>query len=165
MQDEKLPINFDRRKSDVLVVLENNRNGRTKCYSTSAAALIGPKPSSRVQSPVKVAAPLVEPVVGSQEIEEKDAALAASSEMNGTTMPSHQQTNELPSTSPSSPVLVPIPSELLQSSMTILSEGKPVDSSNILSTTRPDILSTMPNGKGEEKVGEVGQQSRNETSI
>lgn len=43
-QDEKLPLdNNDRRKSDVLVVLENNRNGRTKCYSTSAAALIRPK--------------------------------------------------------------------------------------------------------------------------
>lgn len=157
-----MPINSDRRKSDVLVVLENNRNGRTKCYSTSAAALIGPKPSSRVQSPVKVAAPLVEPIVGAQDTEEK-----VSSEMNGTTMPSHQQTNELPSTSPSSvpPALVPIPAQLLQSSMTILNEGKAVDSSNILSTTRPGILSSMSNGKEEEKVGEVGQQSRNETSI
>ena len=35
----------NRRKSDVLVVLENNRNGRTKCFSTSAAALCGPKKS------------------------------------------------------------------------------------------------------------------------
>lgn len=43
MQEEKQPLDNSRRKSDVLVVLENNRNGRTKCYSTSAAALNGAK--------------------------------------------------------------------------------------------------------------------------
>lgn len=70
------------------MVLENNRNGRTKCYSTSAAALNGPKKSN--QSPVKVPMPpLVEPNV--------EAAAAMDSEVAPTTENCEsQQTNGRP---------------------------------------------------------------------
>lgn len=86
-----------------MVVLENNRNGRTKCYSTSAAALNGPK---KTQSPISEGAPELPPLI--QPIVEESSEVRTS-EKNGAS----QQTNGQPLATP-----FPIQSTILETAAT-----------------------------------------------
>lgn len=160
-QDEKLPLDNSRRKSDVLVVLENNRNGRTKCYSTSAAALNGPKPGSKNQSPVKVVPvppqlpstgePLHEAQQRSPMLELKPV-VALPKETNGVS----QQTNGLPSSPP------PL-ATILEGAYLAAATATP----NMLlgsESSAPTLLNKSIGGCCKEAVSSAHYQ-RNETSI
>lgn len=137
-----------------MVVLENNRNGRTKCYSTSAAALNGPKPKN--QTPVKVVAP---PPVESTVVEEPSPSPSPTSEVKVVdateTNGESQQTNGLPSPTP-----------------TILEEPEAAETSSIIlgsdssAPTLPDTISAMCTGVGCKKaLSNTPHFQRNETSI
>lgn len=151
-QDEKLPLDNSRRKSDVLVVLENNRNGRTKCYSTSAAALNGPKPGSKNQSPVKVAPvpPLHE---AQQPMLELKPEVALPTETSGVS----QQTNGLPSSPP------PPLATILEGAYLAAETATP----NVLlgsESSAPTLQNKSIGGGCKEAVSSAHYQ-RNETSI
>lgn len=137
------------------MVLENNRNGRTKCYSTSAAALKGPKKS---QSPAEYPiTPETTPILMEPDQEVKVAVPTENGDC--------QQTNGLPLSSSSA-------------STTILEDGVretllPASdvSQDILGcvSSAPAQLSTMSNSGCKESAGVLPTsqhfQPRSETSI
>lgn len=116
-------------------MLENNRNGTTKCYSTSAAAALINR--QRVQSPLKITAPpLAEPIVEDRpalpEPEEKqpDSNEGVTTEINGLTLVAtaqqspqtstmtlstiHEGKGDGPTVTSASPLLLDNPSDILK---------------------------------------------------
>lgn len=153
-----------------MVVLENNRNGRTKCYSTSAAALNGPKKSNQ-SSPVRgpttpeTTPILLESFAEAQEDQEVKVAIIPTENGYG------QQTNGLPlsSSSASTTILEDAVRETLLPPASDVIQDIPGCVS--VAPSLPDTLSSMSNSSGcKESAGALSTrtqhfQQRSETSI